>query len=63
MNDTVKVEVINEFWYNGRHYTKGECLFFTQEVLNNIGLDNFEIIKSVKNPCRDKMIRSPDYSK
>ena len=58
MNDTIKVKVIIEFWYNGRHYTKGECLFFAQEVLNNIGLDNFEIIKSVKNPCRDKMIKS-----
>ena len=32
MSDLTKVEVIIEYWYEGRHYSKGECLSLPIEM-------------------------------
>lgn len=58
MNNLVKVLTIKEFWYEGKHYVKDEYLYFTQEIIDKIGLEHFEIIKALEHPTNDKMIHS-----
>lgn len=58
MNNLVKVVVIKEFWFEGRYYAKNESLFFTQEIIDRIGLEHFIIIKALEHPTNDKMIHS-----
>lgn len=57
MSDLTKVEVIIEYWYEGRHYSKGECLSLPIEMLQELGMYHFKIIKDLKNPPKDKMVR------
>ena len=58
MGDLRKVVVRKDFWYEGRHYMNGECLFLPFEVLEKIGLKHFTIIKALEKPFADKMMRT-----
>ena len=57
MNDLIKVEVIKEFWFEGNHFCTNEELIFSDTLIKEIGIEHFRIIKDLKNPPKDKMVR------
>ena len=54
----IKVVVVKEYWYEGKHYLNGEYHFLPIETLNLIGMEHFIIIKTLSAPPKDKMIRA-----
>ena len=63
INDAIKYEVIQEFWYKGNHYFVGEKLILPYSSIISMGENNFKEVKCLTKPLRDKMIRNPICSK
>lgn len=51
-----KVIVVQDFWYDGNRYIKGERLTLPLYIIQKMGIDNFENVKMLIKPPYDKMV-------
>lgn len=56
----VKAKVLNSFVYCGVQYLSNEELTLSLNELDKMVAQNFEIVKFVETPSRDKMIRGKE---